>query len=71
MRRAGLAILMLAGVPAPSWADPATLPATALENFRHVELDNGRLTAKVYPPGENELYRGTRFDHAGVVFHVT
>ena len=29
------------------------------------------LTAQVYPPGENELYRGTRFDHAGVVFHVT
>ncbi len=73
MRRAGLAMLMLAGasVPAASWADPATLPAMALENFRHVEIGNGLLTAKVYPPGENELYRGTRFDHAGVVFHVT
>ena len=50
---------------------PGTQPAAALENFAHVDIGNGSCTARVYPPGENELYRGTRFDHAGVVFHVT
>jgi hypothetical protein len=29
------------------------------------------ITAQVYPPAEKQLYRGTRFDHAGVVFHIT
>ena len=73
MTRAGLVLLALlagtgaGGAPPP----PGTLPATALENFHHVTLDNGVLTARAYPPGRNELYRGTRFDHAGVVFHVT
>ena len=71
----GAAILM-AGACGPAGAQPSsdapgTQPATALENFRHVQIGNGLLTAQVYPPGENELYRGTRFDHAGVVFHIT
>ena len=64
---AGLLALLIAAAPAAA----QTLPATALENFRHVDIGNGVLTARVYPPGDNELYRGTRFDHAGVVFHVT
>jgi len=29
------------------------------------------ITAQVYPPGNKELYKGTRFDHAGVVLHIT
>jgi hypothetical protein len=71
MRRAAslAGILFLLGSPAG--AQPGTLPATALEDFHRVAIGNGVLTAQVYPPGENQLYRGTRFDHAGVVFHVT
>jgi hypothetical protein len=69
----GLALgaLVLLGIAAPAGAQPGTQPATALENFHRVSIGNGLLTAQVYPPGENQLYRGTRFDHAGVVFHVT
>ncbi|HET7084599.1 MAG TPA: hypothetical protein VFI23_07510 [Rhizomicrobium sp.] len=52
-------------------AQEGTLPATALENFPHVQISNGQLTAQVYPPGEKGLNQGGRFDHAGVVFHVT
>ena len=65
--RALAAALLLTTLPAAA----QTLPAAALENFAHVDIGNGVLTARVYPPGDNELYRGTRFDHAGVVFHVT
>ena len=36
-----------------------------------LQISNGLLTAQVYPPGDKQLYQGTRFDHAGVVFHVT
>ena len=74
MRRAALAAILV-GACAPAGAQPSsdagTLPATALEDFRHVAISNGLITAQVYPTGEKELYRGTRFDHAGVVFHVT
>src|SRR6185437_11251280 len=80
MRRApfiaiGAAILM-AGACGVAGAQPSsdaagTLPAAALEDFPHVAISNGLITAQVYPPGEKQLYRGTRFDHAGVVFHVT
>jgi hypothetical protein len=74
MKRAALAALFLAGgcgCAAAEPAVPATLPATALEDFPHVAITNGLITAQVYPPGKRELYQGTRFDHAGVVFHVT
>jgi hypothetical protein len=75
MKRAALAVALLLGACLTASAQPssvaATQPATALENFNHVNISNGLISARVYPPGENELYRGTRFDHAGVVFHVT
>jgi hypothetical protein len=74
MRRAALAALLWAGACHAAGADPAvpaTLPATAVEDYPHVQISNGLLTAQVYPPGKHELYQGTRFDHAGVVFHVT
>ena len=75
MRRAALAAILMAGACGNAGAQPSsdsgTLPATALEDFPHVQISNGLITAQVYPPGEKELYRGTRFDHAGVVFHVT
>ncbi len=74
MRRATLAMLLWASACGGASADPAvpaTLPATALEDFPHQAITNGLITAQVYPPGKHELYQGTRFDHAGVVFHVT
>jgi hypothetical protein len=75
MRHAAfLAAMFLAGVGSQANAQTplaGTLPATALEAFPHVKISNGLITAQVYPPGDNELYKGTRFDHAGVVFHVT
>jgi len=71
MRRAAAIVALWAGACGSAGAQQGTLPATALENFRHVEVSNGLITAQVYPTGENELYKGGRFDHAGVVFHVT
>jgi hypothetical protein len=75
MTRAAFAAALLLGACATASAQitpvPGSLPATALEDFTHVQISNGLLSARVYPPGKNELYRGTRFDHAGVVFHVT
>jgi hypothetical protein len=70
MWRAAIALFCL-GIACRASAQPATRPAAALENFHRVTISNGLITAQVYPPGSNQLYRGTRFDHAGVVFHVT
>lgn len=71
MRHAAVIAASLLGVCASAHAQQGTLPATALEDFPHVQISNGLISAQVYPPGEKQLYRGTRFDHAGVVFHVT
>jgi hypothetical protein len=74
MRRAAIAALLMAGACHTAGADPAvpaTLPSAAQEDFTHVDISNGLVSARVYPPGKHELYQGTRFDHAGVVFHVT
>lgn len=32
-----------------------------------IAIANGRITARIAPPGANAFYRGTRFDQAGVV----
>jgi hypothetical protein len=71
MRRAIAITAWLAGACGTASAQQGTLPATALEDFSRVQISNGLITAQVYPPGEKQLYQGTRFDHAGVVFHVT
>jgi hypothetical protein len=71
MRRAAAIVAGLMGICGTASAQPGTLPATALEDFPHVQISNGLITAQVYPPGKKQLYQGTRFDHAGVVFHVT
>lgn len=71
MNRAALAAAFLVGVCGNAGAQPGTLPASALDDFPHMQISNGPITAQVYPPGDNELYKGTRFDHAGVVLHVT
>lgn len=73
MKRALFAALLLAGTAQTAGADPAvpaTLPAAALEDFAHVDIGNGLIQARVYPTGKHEWYRGTRFDHAGVLFHI-
>jgi hypothetical protein len=71
MQRAAAIVALLASACGTASAQQGTLPATALEDFPHEQISNGLITAQVYPPGERQLYRGTRFDHAGVVFHVT
>jgi hypothetical protein len=75
MKRAAIAAALLMGACGTASAQPTsvprTLPAAALEDFTHVDISNGILSARVYPPGKNELNRGSRFDHAGVVFHIT
>ena len=74
MRRIALAASLLALV-APASAQTQTLagtaPAKALDQSPHVVISNGLISAQVFPPGEKSLYKGTRFDHAGVVMHAT
>ena len=48
-----------------------TSPASALDNFPSKTLDNGLLSTKVYLPDPFGFYRSTRFDHAGMITHVT
>jgi hypothetical protein len=53
-------------------AQPAgAVPASVLDNLPHKDITNGIISAKVYLPGDNGFYRGTRFDRAGVVAHAT
>src|SRR5215813_8149800 len=52
--------------------DPrATSPASALDNFPNKLIDNGIVSAKVYLPDEFGFYRASRFDHAGMITHIT
>jgi len=67
---AGMVAVALCG-GAMAQGGPATLPAAALDDFLHADISNGLVSAKVYLPVEKGLYRGTRFDHAGVVNHIT
>lgn len=46
-------------------------PAGTLTGLPHQDISNGIISAKVYLPGKNGFYRGTRFDRAGVVAHAT
>ena len=71
MRRGLLALLAGAAFCAPAVAQPGTQPASLLDQSAHVVISNGLVSAQVFPPGENSLYKGTRFDHAGVVMHAT
>ena len=64
MRRAAIAVAMLACVCARAQAQQGTLPATALEDFPHVGIGNGLITAQVYPPGETKRWTYT-YDYFG------
>ena len=46
-------------------------PASHLDGLPHQDISNGIISAKVYLPGADGFYRGTRFDRAGVVAHAT
>ena len=49
----------------------STTPASAWDDMPSKTITNGIISAKVYLPGEFGFYRGTRFDHAGMITHIT
>ena len=53
----------------PNEAD--TSPANALDNMPSKTLSNGIVSARVYLPVPFGFYRATRFDHAGMITHIT
>ena len=53
----------------PNEAD--TSPASALDDMPSKTLSNGIISAKVYLPVPFGFYRATRFDHAGMITHIT
>ena len=53
----------------PNEAD--TSPANALDDMPSKTLSNGIVSAKVYLPVPFGFYRATRFDHAGMITHIT
>ena len=53
----------------PNEAD--TSPANALDNMPSKTISNGIVSARVYLPVPFGFYRATRFDHAGMITHIT
>ena len=49
----------------------STSPASALDDMPSRTISNGIISAKVYLPEKFGFYRATRFDHAGMITHVT
>ena len=49
----------------------STVTASAWDNMPSKTISNGIVSAKVYLPVPFGFYRATRFDHAGMVTHVT
>jgi len=58
-----------AQIPFPP--DASIIPASQLDGLAHKDITNGLVSARVYLPGEDGFYRGTRFDRSGVVAHAT
>jgi len=48
-----------------------TSPASALDDLPSKTISNGLVSAKVYLPDPFGFYRSTRFDHAGMITHIT
>jgi hypothetical protein len=65
----GMMVASAQNSPAPSAAVPT--PTSVLDKLPHNDISNGIVSAKVYLPGANGLYQGTRFDRTGVVGHAT
>lgn len=57
--------------PFQTISDSTIVPLAALENAPHADIGNGIVSARVYLPGPAGFYRGTRFDHNGIVTHAT
>lgn len=55
-------------VPPPA---NSTTPASAWDDMPSKTISNGIVSAKVYLPVPFGFYRATRFDHAGMITHVT
>jgi hypothetical protein len=80
MRKTCLVAMLLASTTL-AWAqgnapfmpvDPrATSPASALDNLPNRVISNDIVSAKVYLPDKFGFYRATRFDHAGMITHIT
>lgn len=75
---AGATLLAAAAAQTPAWAQPhqvlsdsTIVPVSALDNAPHRDLTNGIVSVRVYLPGTDGFYRGTRFDRTGVVTHAT
>ena len=49
----------------------STSLASALDDMPSRTISNGIISAKVYLPGQFGFYRATRFDHAGMITHLT
>lgn len=49
----------------------STTPASSWDDMPSKTITNGIVSAKVYLPGVFGFYRGTRFDHAGMITHIT
>jgi hypothetical protein len=81
MRHASLAFVLLAGAATAALAQgnapfmPVnpndTSPASALDSMPSKTISNGIVSAKVYLPVPFGFYRSTRFDHAGMITHIT
>ena len=83
MKKTTLALALLAGAAVAPVAlsqgnapfippNPAeTSPASALDNLPSKTISNGIVSAKVYLPDPFGFYRATRFDHAGMITHIT
>ena len=64
----GVAMAQNRAAPPPA---ASVIPASALDNLPHRDISNGIISAKAYIPGPGGLYRGTRFDRAGVIAQTT
>jgi hypothetical protein len=68
---ASLAAYLAAGAAAPPPPRSDISPASVLDGRPSASISNGILSAKVYLPVPFGFYHGTRFDHAGIVTHLT
>jgi len=81
MKQASLALMLLAGATTTALAQgnapfvpvnpQDTSPASALDSMPSKTISNGLVSAKVYLPVPFGFYRSTRFDHAGMITHIT
>jgi hypothetical protein len=65
-------MMMASAQDSPAPPPPASVKsASTLDSLPHHDISNGIVSAKVYLPGANGLYQGTRFDRTGVVAKAT